>query len=119
MRLNGGLWQTMPPEFAHDSRCSSVEEGNLVKTAVSYDNMLLRGCTQRHTDWSVGMAVFTGSYTKLLLNARPRPFKRSTVDRRVDAALYILFAIQAALCTVGAVAQYIWTVRGWDGFEVF
>jgi magnesium-transporting ATPase (P-type) len=81
------------------------------KLALSMDQLLLRGCTLRNTKWVVGFVIFTGTQTKVMLNYRSASFKRSNVDRIVDRALYVLFSLQALLCSFGAGLQYYWTVH--------
>eukprot|EP01083_Nonionella_stella_P255963 877860_1 len=75
-------------------------------TAIGMNQLLLRGCTLRNTEWIIGLVVFTGTETKLLLNSRETPFKRSNVERIVDKALYILFIIQTFLCFLGMILGY-------------
>ena len=47
--------------------------------AVGMNQFLLRGCTLRNTDWIIGIVVFTGIETKISLNNKEMPFKRSNV----------------------------------------
>ena len=37
--------------------------------AITINNLLLRGCTLRNTKWAIGIVVFTGDDTKIMLNA--------------------------------------------------
>jgi phospholipid-translocating ATPase len=46
---------------------------------VSINEMLLRGCALRNTAWVVGLVVFTGADTKIMLNGGDTPSKRSKV----------------------------------------
>lgn len=39
------------------------------------DNLLLRGCTLRKTEWAVGVVVFTGQESKIMMNRTPSPRK--------------------------------------------
>ena len=77
---------------------------------VGMTQMILRGCTLRNTEWIIGLVVFTGNDTKLMLNNKNRGFKRSNVDIIVDKALYAIFGIQACLCVFGVISHYIWLV---------
>jgi magnesium-transporting ATPase (P-type) len=46
---------------------------------VSINELLLRGCALRNTAWVVGLVVFTGEDTKIMLNGGETPSKRSKV----------------------------------------
>ena len=80
------------------------------QVGVGMTQLILRGCTLRNTDWIIGMVVFTGLDTKLMLNNKNRGFKRSNVDIIVDKALYAIFGLQACLCIFGLCAHYVWLV---------
>ncbi|KAJ2390079.1 phospholipid transporting ATPase, partial [Coemansia sp. RSA 2559] len=50
----------------------------------SITNVLLRGMTIRNTDWIVGIVLYTGEQTKIVLNSGPTPFKRSRIERMMN-----------------------------------
>lgn len=52
--------------------------------AVSINNLLLRGCTLRNTDWAIGIVAFTGDDTKIMMNAGITPSKRSRIARELN-----------------------------------
>lgn len=42
------------------------------------DNLLLRGCSLRKTDWVVGVVVYTGIESRIMMNRTPSPRKVSS-----------------------------------------
>lgn len=56
------------------------------KDAVSADMqmMLLRGTVLRNTDWVIGVVLYTGEDTKIVLNSGGTPSKRSKVERQMN-----------------------------------
>ena len=52
--------------------------------AASINNLLLRGCTLRNTDWAIGVVAFTGDETKIMMNAGITPSKRSRISRELN-----------------------------------
>lgn len=51
---------------------------------ISVNNLLLRGCSLRNTDWAIGVVIFTGSETKIMMNAGITPTKRSRIQRELN-----------------------------------
>jgi phospholipid-translocating ATPase len=70
-------WNQKDP---HDSTKPGVE----MAEAVSINNLLLRGCTLRNTDWAIGIVAFTGDETKIMMNAGITPSKRSRISRELN-----------------------------------
>ncbi|PRP86622.1 hypothetical protein PROFUN_05101 [Planoprotostelium fungivorum] len=64
------------------------------------NQLLLRGCVLKNTDFAVGMVVFTGRDTKLRQNARDPPTKRSTLEKRMNIGLMSLFVLLFITCII-------------------
>jgi len=75
------------------------------------ENVLLRGCTLRNTPWAVGLVVYTGRETKVMLNMRPPPSKRSVLERNLDKLVGFLFLLLMLMCISGSVYLGIWVNR--------
>lgn len=52
--------------------------------AVTYNNILLRGSVLRNTQWLIGIVVFTGVETKIMLNSGRTPSKRSKIQKETN-----------------------------------
>lgn len=52
--------------------------------SVSMRNMLLRGTTLRNTKWVIGLVIFTGDETKIMMNSGITPSKRSRITRNLN-----------------------------------
>jgi phospholipid-translocating ATPase len=60
------------------------EAGHAFNTIpIGPSSLLLRGCVIRNTSWVIGVALYTGSDTKIMLNAGPTPSKRSKIDKQI------------------------------------
>jgi phospholipid-translocating ATPase len=62
---------------------AAVVEGQ-EKSPVELQMMLLRGTVLRNTRWVVGVVLFTGEDTKIVLNSGGTPSKRSKVERQMN-----------------------------------
>jgi phospholipid-translocating ATPase len=51
---------------------------------VDINNVLLRGTLLRNTRWAIGLVLFTGEDTKIVLNSGGTPSKRSRVERQMN-----------------------------------
>lgn len=62
------------------------------KTAVDTNMVLLRGTVLRNTDWAIGVVLFTGQDSKIVLNSGATPSKRSRVERQMNPQVYVMHA---------------------------
>lgn len=80
------------------------ESGHLVnadeKEPITNDNILLRGCTLRNTKWAIGVVVYTGAETKIVLNSGITPEKMSKISRELNLSVVINFVVLFILCFV-------------------
>ncbi|EIW73502.1 hypothetical protein TREMEDRAFT_26850 [Tremella mesenterica DSM 1558] len=60
------------------------KEGGVRSEAVTINEMLLRGCSLRNTKWIIGMVIFTGADTKIMLNGGETPSKRSKIEKETS-----------------------------------
>lgn len=108
-----GILQSAPPNEKMDR---NSWKGNFIGLSdkpvpLNMSQLLLRGCTLKNTKWVLALVAFTGLDTKLMQQNRDKKVKRSHVERTVDNALYIIFALQALFCAGGAIAVHIWADR--------
>lgn len=85
------------------------ENGRLVnpdeKEAITSENVLLRGCTLRNTKWAIGVVVYTGAETKIVLNSGITPEKMSKISRELNLSVVINFAVLFVLCFVSGLVN--------------
>nr|ODN93929.1 phospholipid-translocating ATPase [Cryptococcus depauperatus CBS 7841] len=68
--------------------------------AITINELLLRGCTLRNTKWVIGIVVFTGADTKIMLNGGETPSKRSKIEKETSNNVAMNFVILVVLCLV-------------------
>jgi len=54
------------------------------KHPIDLGQTLLRGTMLRHTKWVIGLVIYTGEDTKIVLNSGGTPSKRSRVERQMN-----------------------------------
>ncbi|XP_060103342.1 phospholipid-transporting ATPase VD-like [Heteronotia binoei] len=105
-----------PAEFSSKIECESpnndlnsfrgfLEHSNQEHVGLSKENLLLRGCTIRNTEAVVGIVVYAGHETKVMLNNSGPRHKRSKLEKKVNG--HILWCVQLLIemCSIAAVAK--------------
>ncbi|KAE9385611.1 phospholipid-translocating P-type ATPase, partial [Gymnopus androsaceus JB14] len=93
--------------------------GERKQEPVSINELLLRGCAIRNTAWIVGLVVFTGADTKIMLNGGDTPTKRSKIERETNFNVIINFLILVIMCTIGAIFNGLWDAKTGTSAEFF
>ncbi|XP_054754666.1 probable phospholipid-transporting ATPase IA isoform X2 [Lytechinus pictus] len=88
-----------------------LKRNQTMAVPLSTDQILLRGATLRNTKWIHGIVIYTGHESKLLLNSKTAPLKRSTVDRTTNIQILFLFLILMVLALISAIAAEIWNKK--------
>lgn len=83
------------------------EQGTAMAEPITINNLLLRGCSLRNTEWILGVVVFTGQETKIMLNAGITPSKRSRITRELNWNVVYNFVILFLMCLVSGIVQGI------------
>ncbi|XP_059643891.1 putative phospholipid-transporting ATPase 9 isoform X2 [Cornus florida] len=65
--------------------------------------LLLRDSKLKNTDFIYGVVIFTGHDTKVIQNSTGPPSKRSTIERRTDKIIYLLFSALVLMSVVGSI----------------
>ncbi|GMI90147.1 aminophospholipid ATPase 3 [Hibiscus trionum] len=118
-------WDYLTPEkaceFKGEVQCEQPNNslytfsGNLVignqTLPISPNQILLRGCSLKNTDFIVGAVIFTGHETKVMMNSMNVPSKRSTLERRLDKLILALFSTLFSMCLLGAMGSGIFIDR--------
>eukprot|EP00164_Ancoracysta_twista_P003829 GFYU01005137.1.p1 GENE.GFYU01005137.1~~GFYU01005137.1.p1 ORF type:complete len:1530 (-),score=451.33 GFYU01005137.1:156-4745(-) len=77
-------------------------------TSLGIKQMLLRGCVLKNTKWVVGIAVYTGLDTKLILNSTKATMKQSYVERNMNRQVIKIFVVLGFVCTISAIMSAEW-----------
>ncbi|ORX54394.1 phospholipid-translocating P-type ATPase [Hesseltinella vesiculosa] len=75
--------------------------------AITGSNILLRGCVLRNTDWIIGLVLFTGNETKIMLNSGKTPSKRSKMEKATNPHVIANFVLLFVLCLICSIASSI------------
>ena len=65
---------------------------------LSLQQLLLRGCMLKNTDWVFGIAVYTGPDSKIVMNSKKAPTKSSKIQKSMNFILISVFILQILIC---------------------
>jgi phospholipid-transporting ATPase len=69
---------------------------------VGPDSILLRGSALKNTGSALAVIVYSGDQTKLLLNSKDAPLKRSNVERVTNKFIYGLLVVEVTMSAAAA-----------------
>lgn len=78
------------------------------ETGLNESSLLLRGCRLKNTAWAVGLVVYTGKQTKVIMNSRPTPSKLSLLEKTMNSLILLVFSAQIILSLISFVSYLIW-----------
>ncbi|MFS7958698.1 putative P-type phospholipid transporter [Helianthus anomalus] len=126
-------WDYVAPEkaseFKGEIQCEQPNNslytftGNLIlqkqTIPIGPNQILLRGCNLRNTEYIVGAVIFTGHETKVMMNAMNVPSKRSTLERKLDKVIATLFGVLLCMCLIGAIGSAVFVNKKYHYLELW
>ena len=72
------------------------------------NNVLLRGTCLKNTESIVGLVVYSGHHTKIMLNSVDQKTKMSRMDCKMNDYILVIFLIQNVLCLFCGIVSTLW-----------
>ena len=97
---------TKPGEVKLEANCPDYKlayfKGNLSIAGEKYwvdsKQLLLRGSNLRNTEYIVGMVVYPGPFTKIMMNQKHAPYKISRYEKILNQIVVFELVLQTAIC---------------------
>jgi len=96
------------PNKLIDSFTGVIDLDNLGKDPIMTNNILLRGCVLRNTDWVYGIIVNTGHDTKVMMSNKITKPKSSFLERKASVEILRILGVLAVICFWGATGGAFW-----------
>lgn len=87
----------------------TLEEGN--KFPVNESHMLLRSSRLRNTKWAIGVVVYTGTESKVMLNSKSSIQKQSSLEKAMNVVIVQIMVLQCVMAAFTAVLHGTWTAQ--------
>ncbi|KAF2745876.1 phospholipid-translocating P-type ATPase [Sporormia fimetaria CBS 119925] len=78
---------------------------------ISINNMLLRGSQLRNTEWILGIVVFTGEETKIMINSGITPSKRAKISKDLNWNVIYNFIVLFCMCLVSGIVLGVYWAK--------
>jgi phospholipid-transporting ATPase len=108
--LLSGVLEAEHPNKSINSFSGVVTLQGMPPEPIGPQNVLLRGCVLRNTDWVVGCVLNTGHHTKILMSAAVTPNKLSGLEAVATAQVKKMILFLSAVSAVGACGSLGWNV---------
>lgn len=66
------------------------------------ENVLLRGCSLKNTEYVYGLTVFTGHDTKIMQNSAKSKYKLSNLEKLTNKSILLILVVQVLFALLGA-----------------
>ncbi|XP_066145545.1 phospholipid-transporting ATPase VD isoform X1 [Euwallacea fornicatus] len=86
----------------------SIVHPSQKRVPVGTENLLLRECLLKNTDFIEGIVVYAGHETKALLNNGGPRYKRSSLEKQMNQDVIWCVLILIFFCIVGAIGSKLW-----------
>lgn len=88
------------------------------RVSLGPSNIVLRGCVLKNTSWAIGVVVYTGMETKVMLNNSGAQSKRSHLEARMNREIIFLSCFLVGLCSIVSICAAIWLRRHRDELDI-
>lgn len=75
------------------------------------DNIILRGCSLRNTEYVYGVVIFSGHDTKIMMNSMAAKYKFSGLELYTNYAIAVVLLTQFILASIGALTGTLWIIK--------
>ncbi|KAF8066587.1 phospholipid-transporting ATPase 1 [Lyophyllum atratum] len=100
-------------------RYKDPASGEVKQEPVTINELLLRGCAIRNTNWIIGLVVFTGADTKIMLNGGDTPSKRSKIEKETNFNVLVNFGVLTLMCLIAAIFSGLEDARTGTSATIF
>ncbi len=86
----------------------SVAPAPQAQIPIDNNNVLLRGCKLKNTESVVGVVIFTGHYTKIMMNSIKAKQKHSDLENKLNKYILLVFGMLLVFCSIASIMYIVW-----------
>jgi phospholipid-transporting ATPase len=80
---------------------------------------MLRGCVLKNTKYAIGLVLYTGHESKIMLNSNKPRLKRSQVETQLNREIVNVWIVQFLFCLFCATYYVIWQSANYDNLNSY
>jgi len=107
-QLQGQIDTEGPNKVMHSFSGTIELEGMSEKVPLNIDQLLMRGSTLKNTAFAVGVMVYTGEDTRIVMNSAPAPAKISRMEYMTNKLVGGIVALQCTMCLIQGFVGGFW-----------
>lgn len=88
---------TEPPNMDLYSFTGKMLIGN-EQFALKINQLLVKGSNLKNTPWIMGVVVYTGKDTKIMMNSQKSRTKQSRVEKQLNVIIFFILMVQLLVC---------------------
>lgn len=96
------------PNVLLENFTGSIHPQNDKEFALDNSNVVLRGCKLKTTETIIGVVIFTGHFTKIMMNSIKAKPKSSDLEKKLGMQIFLVFGMLVVLCTIAAAMYVTW-----------
>lgn len=103
--MEGNITCEMPNNNIHkyEGNMTLKTAGEEHKIPLSADNIILRGCSIKNSEFAEGIVVFAGHDTKIMQNSAKSVYKMSDLELKTNIAIVVILSLQFVLATTASI----------------
>ena len=109
--MSAKIYAEAPTKIMHTFVGSMHLKGSEQKP-LTLENLIMRGTTLQNTQYAIGVCVYTGQDTRIVMNSAPAPAKMSRVEQMTNQLIMVILVIQAAFCLTQGLLYSEWISSG-------
>ncbi|KAH3674613.1 hypothetical protein WICMUC_003159 [Wickerhamomyces mucosus] len=86
---------------------------------INIENLILRGSSLKNTKWVIGIALFTGHESKIMLNLGMTPSKKSRISKELNLSVILNFCFLFILCFISGLLNGLFYRKKDTSFTFF
>jgi magnesium-transporting ATPase (P-type) len=92
-RLDGFVQCEIPNDQIYKFEGSYTLTDAKRKVSLNSEHILLRGSSLRNTEWIIGLVVYAGHQTKVMMNSSNAKYKMSTIEKGTNRQIILIFLV--------------------------
>jgi magnesium-transporting ATPase (P-type) len=85
-----------------------IELNKNISHTITVKQFLYKGTILKNTKWALGVVIYTGAHTKIVLNSQKGAQKQSHLESTVNSLIGLIFLLQIVLCITLAILNSVW-----------